>query len=100
MTILQDQCLGEIIRILNNTKEKELENFNIIDELGANENAHSRILYRLLQNKRLLVSFLNECLAPVFGQSFETDCNVQISCLSEYIDLCIFGFLVFKVNYV
>ena len=90
MDIPLSQCLNDVVKILNNAKEKELENFNILDELWANENAHTRILYRLLQNKSLLDSFLKHCLAPVFKQPFPMDCNVELSCLSENnIDLCI-----------
>ena len=36
MNIAWEQCLNDVVKILNNAKEKELENFNILDELWAN----------------------------------------------------------------
>ena len=63
--------------------------FNVIDELHANENAHSRILQKLLLYKRkneypFLLSFLENFLS-VENNIIEP----VITCNQEYIDILI-----------
>jgi len=78
------------------TKEKEKLPFhiNIIDELRADENAHSRILAKLLKYKIngqyiLLDSFLNRINSEGNAQiTFQSD-NLQIECNKECIDILI-----------
>ena len=49
----------KLIETINKKKsEASTHQFNLLDELHANENAHTRILVRLLQIPSLLHSFL------------------------------------------
>ena len=65
--------------------------FNVLDEMHANENAHSRILARLLQEKPVCRSFF-EYLSEIVGrdlvhQGGEKDVDFSVTCCSEYIDV-------------
>ena len=79
---------------LSKEKEKLLENapfhFNLIDEVKANENAHSKIIGKLLRYKEHgefmnLISFLDQI---GLGQTFK---NPRISIEKDRIDVTILG---------
>lgn len=87
----QSEKLKELIKISNDWKKKPCTHqFNLIDELHANENAHTRILVRLLQIPSLLCSFL-KYLKEKFPEQATFDIPEQLSPgdvseFSDYID--------------
>jgi len=64
--------------------------FNVLDEMHANENAHTRILARLLKQPTICESFVKYIaekrsdLAPKMLPVAKD--NFSVSCLSEYVD--------------
>lgn len=87
----QSETLNELIKIAKDWKKKPCTHrFNLIDELHANENAHTRILVRMLQIPALLRSFL-EYIKENFPEQAtfvipkELSSN-DVSEFSDYID--------------
>ena len=81
-------------KLIEKIKKKKCEacthQFNLLDELHANENAHTRILVRLLQIPSLLYSFLMY-LKESFAEQAQFDIPDQlypsdVSEFSDYID--------------
>ncbi len=81
----------EVIQKLRELKAKLPYHFNIIDELGANENAHTRILIKFLKYKGedesypILKSFLKKISNHCSTASFQIE-KPQIKYGEEYID--------------
>ena len=87
----QTETLKELINLAKEwEKNSHTHQFNLLDELHANENAHTRILVRLLQIPTLLRSFL-EYLKEKFPLQATLDIPQElfpndVSEFSDYID--------------
>lgn len=85
------KCLKELTKKVKDWNKKPCTYpFNLLDELHANENAHTRILVRLLQVPALLRSFLMY-LKENFAEQAQFDIPDQlypsdVSEFSDYID--------------
>ena len=86
-TLTQSKTLIELIKITKDWKKKPCTHqFNLIDELHANENAHTRILVRLLQIPSLLRSFLEYIRDTFQLQSFYIPDELSANDVSEFSD--------------
>ena len=86
-TLTQSKTLIELIKITKDWKKKPCTHqFNLIDELHANENAHTRILVRLLQIPSLLRSFLEYIRDTFKLQSFYIPDELSANDVSEFSD--------------
>ncbi len=90
-----DNDISEFIRKFTDIKKKNASllhyNLNIIDELHANENAHTRILLKLLdyelnQRKVILVEFLNLLNEKLLNQKIPIVEDYRITGQFEFID--------------
>ena len=82
------KCLQELTEKVRDWNKKTCTHqFNLLDELHANENAHTRILVRLLQVPILLKSFL-EYLKEKFPQkaTFTIPEKLSSNAVSEFSD--------------
>lgn len=83
----QSETLNKLIKIAKDWKKKPCTHqFNLIDELHANENAHTRILVRLLQIPSLLRSFLEYIRDEFKIQSFCIPDELSANDVSEFSD--------------
>lgn len=86
-TLTQSKTLIELIKITKDWKKKPcIHQFNLLDELHANENAHTRILVRLLQIPSLLRSFLEYIRDTFKLQSFYIPDELSANDVSEFSD--------------
>ena len=84
----QTETLKGLIELAKKWEKKSCTHqFNLLDELHANENAHTRILVRLLQIPVLLKSFL-EYLKEIFPEkaTFAIPEKLSSNAVSEFSD--------------
>lgn len=80
----KSNVLNELLQ-LDYTAQAGGNHFNIIDELHANENAHTRILASLLSDKTILHSFL-KTIVKLEDKDIEDAAPDQLSIFSDYMD--------------
>lgn len=76
------EIINEIASFYETEKNKLPYNLNIIDELHANENAHTRILIKVLQYKDTVKSFVKKI--PTFKETIIS--KPHIECFEEFLD--------------
>ena len=94
MKPLDDERLLHLLKVVNNLKHVPAQaQFNVIDELHADENSHTRILASLLQVDCVRRSFLHmirsklkspDCILPPETIAHTTSDEVKI--FSQYVD--------------
>lgn len=90
-----DRLIEKFKNCWNSTPlEARVAQFNVLDEMHANENAHTRVLVRLLQIPSVCKSFIGYLAAMrpdiAAGILPFDEKNFQVDCFSDYVDARIF----------